>query len=546
MKVPGPVKTGGFAVKEQSADRAAVAGENMMTILYKILKKIFGRAFFIVLSVLLQISWFVLFMMLLGVRYPIFAGVVRVCSIIVVFAIVSRQINPSYKLAWSLLILAVPTAGMAIYLMFGRSRMAKAVRDSFAAAEKRCRPLMSENPVYRDNLERANAHANRQSQYLRDYAGYPVWQGTAAEYYSDGEGLYRQMVQELEKARHFIFLEFFIIDDGEVWETILNILERKAKEGLDVRLVYDDVGCVNTLPAKFYKEIRKRGIQCEVFNPFRPIVSVVLNNRDHRKIMVIDGSVGFTGGINLADEYINRKTRYGYWKDTGVMLRGEAVWNFTVMFLEMWSVLKNDHSELESVDHLRPVPEEKAGFVTDGFIQPYSDTPLDNETVGESVYLNMISQAKHYVYIFTPYLIVDNEMITALCLAAKSGVDVRIVTPGIPDKKMIFLLSRSYYNQLLHAGVRIYEYRPGFLHAKCFVCDDELATVGTINLDYRSLYLHFECGVWMYRSRAVWQVKEDMLATIAVAREVTAQECEQRSALTRLEMNFLRLMAPML
>ena len=289
--------------------------------------------------------------------------------------------------------------------------------------------------------------------------------------------------------------------------------------------------------------LQSRGIRCEVFNPLLPIASVLLNNRDHRKITVIDGYIGFTGGVNLADEYINRIERFGYWKDTGVMLQGEAVWSLTVMFLQMWSVLAN-----ESPDYGKYRPHEwhEQPFEGDGFVQPYGDTPLDHETVGESVYLNIINRAKKYVYIFTPYLITDNEMTTALCLAAKSGVDVRIVTPGIPDKKLVFLLTRSYYDKLIASGVRVFEYKPGFLHAKSFVCDDSIATVGTINLDYRSLYLHFECGVWMYQTDAVMQIKEDALDILEQCREVTEEDCRNKSGWTRLWQSILRLFAPLL
>ena len=514
--------------------------------MYKVLKRVFGRAFLTFLSVLFQIGWFTLFMSLLGFRYPVFAGFVRAVSVVVVLLLVNRRSNPSYKLAWIILILSLPMVGFAVYLMFGRSRVAGKVRESFEKADLLTVPLMTEKEEDRALLNSADEQIDRQSVYLRDHAHFPVYRHTATEYFAEGETLFRRMVEELEKAEHFIFLEYFIIDNGEMWATILDILERKATAGVDVRLVYDDVGCVNTLPAHFYRELRSRGIRCEVFNPFRPIVSVVLNNRDHRKIMVIDGHTGFTGGINLADEYINRKSRFGHWKDTGVMLRGEAVWNFTVMFLQMWSVITGDDSELKAAGKYRPVPPDGQEFSNDGFVQPYSDTPLDSETVGENVYLSMIGRARRYVYIFTPYLIIDNEMMTALCLAAKSGVDVRIVTPGIPDKKIIFALTRSYYDQLLDAGVKIYEYVPGFLHAKCFLCDDEVAVVGTINLDYRSLYLHFECGVWMYGSRAVSQVKDDASDIIHVSREVTKEECAGRKLPVRLLQSLLRLMAPML
>ena len=518
----------------------------LLTRLYKFLKKAFSRSFFIFLSVIMQVAWFTLFIFLLGEQYPFFAGVIRAFSVLAVLWVTNKRTNPSYKLAWVLTLLLFPLVGYTVYLMFGKSRIPRKVSESFRKVELESQGLLAEPEEDREALAAADRHINRQSLYIRDFAGYPVYRNTKAEYYASGEELFPAMVEELKKARYFIFLEYFIIDSGEMWDTILNILELKVHEGLDVRLIYDDVGSVNTLPARYYKEIRKRGIKCEVFNPFRPVVSAFMNNRDHRKIMVIDGHTGFTGGINLADEYINRKKRFGHWKDTGVMLYGEAVWNFTIMFLQMWSVITAPSAQMADTKLYRPQMYHPLEFETDGYVQPYCDTPLDDETVGENVYLNMIAQAKRYIYIFTPYLIIDNEMMTALALAAKGGVDVRIVTPGIPDKRMIFILTRSYYEQLLEAGVRIFEYIPGFLHAKSFVCDDETAVVGTINLDYRSLYLHFECGVWMYRSRAVMQVKQDALDTIAHSREVTIEECRKTNIPVRLAQSGLRLLAPML
>lgn len=512
----------------------------------KLLKRLFSRMFFVGISIILQIFWFTEFVYLLGSRYQIFMNLIQIVCAVAILWIVNKRINPAYKLAWTILILLVPVVGASLYLMFGNSRMAKTVKHSYDEAAKSSEHVLIENPKVREKLEQIDLQINKQSVYLRDYAGFPVYQNTQTEYFPVGELLYQKMIEELKKAEHFIFLEYFIIDNGEMWQSILNILEEKAKNGVDVRLIYDDVGCVNTLPSGFYKEVRARGIQCEVFNPFRPVVSVVLNNRDHRKIMVIDGHTGFSGGINLADEYINRKVRFGHWKDTGVMLKGEAVWSFTVMFLQMWSVMRGTMEELEDMSGYQSHRYYAGNFPDDGFVQPYSDTPLDQETVGENVYLNIINLAKRYVYIFTPYLIIDNEMMTCLCLAAKNGVDVRIVTPGIPDKKMVFLLTQSYYEQLIDSGVRIFEYAPGFLHAKCFICDDEVATVGSVNMDYRSLYLHFECGVWMYQSKAVMKVKEDVLETLKDSREITKEYCKNRNIIVRLMQSILRLLAPML
>ena len=610
-----------------------------LTRLYKIIKRLFGRTFFVILSALIQILWITIFVTVLGLRYPIFATVFRGISLLAVLFIVNKRVNPAYKLAWTILILALPMIGFTLYLMFGRSRFRKQTREQMEAVELQSYELLeqtipldypvpelpeqtekepvpaqpeknveqapsaiagtireetlsafsetteekqqpdpiepapvesvpvesapvelaptasSEEPSTEiaprkvtDILREENPLMARQADYLTRMAHYPVYRNTQTKYYPDGESLFIDMVDALREAKHFIFLEYFIIDNGELWGTVLDILEKKAAEGLDVRLIYDDVGCVNTLPARFYKQLQERGIKCRVFNPFRPFVSIVLNNRDHRKIMVVDGHTGFTGGINLADEYINKKMRFGHWKDTGVRIKGEAVWNFTIMFLQMWCSITGDTRDLDPGSARAFAPRRYLDELPsdDGYVQPYGDSPLDEETVGENVYLQIISNARNYIYIFTPYLIIDNEMMTALCTAAKSGLDVRIVTPGIPDKRIVYLTTRSYYGQLLDAGVRIFEYNPGFIHAKCFVCDDEVAVVGTINLDYRSLYLHFECGVWMYGSRAVMEVKHDVMETLEVSTEVTAAEMRGQKLPVRILQSLLRLMAPML
>ena len=358
-----------------------------------------------------------------------------------------------------------------------------------------------------------------------------------------GEDWFAKYLEELKKAEHYIFMEYFIIAEGYMWDSILEVLKEKAAAGVEVRLIYDDLGCVNTLPAQYYRTLQACGIRCAAFNQFRPVLNVVMNNRDHRKITVIDGHTAFTGGINLADEYINRKRRFGHWKDSGIWLYGEAVWTFTVMFLQMWSVITGTACEF---GRYRPHIYHIGEFEADGLVQPYGDSPMDSETVGESVYLNIINYAKRYLYIFTPYLIPDNETLTALCQAAKRGVDVRIVTPSIPDKKTVFLLTQSYYEPLMEAGVRIYEYLPGFIHSKSFVCDDEMATCGTFNVDYRSLYLHFECGVFLYKNSSVLQIRQDALNTFEVSEEMQLEKVRSRNLAVRMIQSVLRLFAPML
>ena len=319
-------------------------------------------------------------------------------------------------------------------------------------------------------------------------------------------------------------MEYFIVSEGEMWEEVLKILKQKADEGLDVRMIYDDMGCVTLLPGGYFKWLEKCGIKCMAFNPVIPFFSLVMNNRDHRKILDIDGHTAFTGGINLADEYINKKVRFGYWKDTGVRLKGEGVWNFTEMFLEMWNAFRKEDTDISC---FKPHVYHPEPFEGEGFVQPYTDSPLDNETIAENVYLDILNQAKKYVYIFTPYLIVDDVMRNALCMAAKRGVDVRIVTPGTPDKPTIFRLTRSNYPPLLRAGIRIYEYTPGFIHAKSYISDDEFGVVGSVNMDFRSLYLHFECATLLYRTSGLKELKKDSLDTIEVSREITLKDCKQ-------------------
>lgn len=502
-----------------------------------------GRIILFALAVVIQVLWIVFVVFVLRSKYGFVSVIINILSILAVLWLVSRDMNPAYKLAWTILILAVPIAGAVIYLLFGKSWLGSRLEARLNQAEEQSKDCLKEDPEVRAALKEISTSALCQSDYIWKNAGYPVYDHTKTRYFRSGEEFFPVFLEELEKAEHFIFMEYFIIDDGEMWQSVLKVLEKKVKLGLDVRLIYDDWGCASKMPQTFEWQLKSMGIRCEVFNPLIPVAEIVLNNRDHRKITVIDGYTAFTGGINLADEYINRIERFGYWKDTAVMLQGEGVWSFTMMFLKMWSVLAH-----ENVAYGRYTPHRwhEEPFEGTGYVQPYCDTPLDHETVGENVYLNIISRAEKYVYIFTPYLIIDNETQTALLLAAKSGIDIRIVTPAIPDKKAVFLLTQSYYEALIRGGVRIFEYTPGFIHAKCFVCDDTIATVGSINLDYRSLYLHFECGVWMYDTEAVMDVKKDAEAVFSESKEITIEDCEKRNLLQRFGQSILRLFAPLL
>jgi cardiolipin synthase len=391
-------------------------------------------------------------------------------------------------------------------------------------------------------LEKKHEDCLPQVRYLQEYTGFPVYTRTMTEYYPSGEAFFRQLMPELEKAESYIFFEFFILRRGKMLDPIIDLLERKVRQGLDVRFIYDDLGCFMSLPSDFKQSLEKKGIQCIIFNPFKPIVTSMQNNRDHRKIISIDGKTAFTGGINLADEYINAVERFGHWKDTAIKLEGEAAWGLTLIFLQMWNIEKKQNEDYASFYPWKTKP---CDVPSDGYVLPYADSPIDEENVGEHVYIQIINNAKEYVYINTPYLVVDDNLLSALTLAAKSGVDVRIITPHRWDKKVVQICSQSYYRQLILAGVKVYEYSNGFNHSKTFVSDDKVATVGTTNLDFRSLYLHFECGVWLYKNQAVLAVKEDFLNTIPLSHQITLKDCV-RNAFQRVIQDLLRLFAPLM
>ncbi|MEG0963378.1 MAG: cardiolipin synthase [Lachnospiraceae bacterium] len=510
----------------------------------KVKKFLLGRATIVALAILIQLSWLFSFFYGFSIKFSFVNTIIDILGIIVVLTIVNKRGNPSYKLAWTFVILSIPFIGLLVYLIFGRSELTIRTCKRMEEVNQVLAKALPNSEECLLELKEQDYHVYNQSRYIEEWAKFPLYQNTATKYYPTGEEMFPDILEALKSAEHFIFMEYFIVENGFMFEQILDVLKEKAAQGVDVRFIYDDFGCVTTLPAKFYKQMRKFGILCVRFNPLYPVMSVIMNNRDHRKILVVDGKVGFTGGINLADEYINKVERFGYWKDTGLRLEGEGVWSFTIMFLEMWDYINQTLEE--NLDQFRPSRYQTQPFVSDGYVQPYADSPLDHETVGENIYMNIINRAKKYVYIFTPYLIPDNEMIRALQIAAKSGIDIRIFMPGIPDKKVVYWMGQSYYEQLIECGVKIYQYKPGFLHAKCFVCDDEIATVGSINMDYRSFYLHFECGVWMYHSKAVLQVKEDMLKTIQESEEITLEFCQKRPAIIRTLLGIIRIFAPLL
>lgn len=425
------------------------------------------RILFLALAVVVQAAVIVIPYVFLKHYIVHFNGVFRLVSVFVVLYILKSDINPVYKIPWIVLLLALPVFGGVLYIIYGRLHFSKKDIMTFVDINNKCKEALALRPSANDSLEKEAPLIYPQAKYLLDYALAPTYNNTETTYFPLGDDMFPVMLSELNKAEKFIFMEYFIIEDGLMLNSILDILKEKASRGVDVRFMYDSLGSIAKAPVDIVRDLRKAGIRCFEFNTFRSILDNRYNNRDHRKICVIDGNVGFTGGVNLADEYINVKTIYGHWKDTAIMIKGDAVWSLTNMFLTLWDGI-NKCDE----DFRKYLPD--IDVKTDnGYVIPYTDFPIDNETVGKSVYLNMINRANRYIYIMTPYLILDNTMATSLCDAAKSGIDVRLITPGIADKKLVNLLTKSYYDKLIEAGVKIYEYTPGFVHAKIFVSDDE-------------------------------------------------------------------------
>ena len=506
-----------------------------------LLKRVVQRVILLVSSFILQIGVISFFLLKYSESFFDFYLASLTLSIIIVFIIINNKSNPSYKIAWIVPVMIFPIFGGLFYLLYGGNKLSTREKLKMVIQNIEMTNSLKQDDEIIKKIGDKSIYAKNQSEYILNYAKCPVYNNTETTYFKIGEEKFEALLRELKKAEKFIFLEYFIIQEGKMFNSILEILEEKAKQGVDVRLIYDDVGCIVTLPHNYKNTLEAKGIKCRVFNPIKPFFTRRLNNRDHRKIVVIDGDVGFTGGINLADEYINEYEKHGYWKDAGIMLKGDAVWNLTVMFLSMWDYIDNKEE-----DYIKFKPSKNKYYNSKEYVQPFDDSPLINEPIGETVYLNLINKAKDYIYINTPYLIIDNEMATALKIAAKSGVDIKIVTPYIPDKKFVHAVTKSYYESFIKDGIEIYEFTPGFMHAKTFVVDDEYGVVGSINLDFRSLYLHYECGVWLYKTESIKSMKDDYLETLKRCHKVTMEECKNTSSIRKVLRLIIRMFAPLL
>lgn len=500
-----------------------------------------GRLVISALSFLIQISW----LCFIGIKLKNYSLAINLCIslialILAIWVFNRRDTNSNFKMPWILLILAFPILGICLFVVFGHKYSMK-VRMKMEQLHKDCAEVISEDKKTFDTFEIADMGVLNQFRYLMDVEGFPVYQETDIEFYGEASEAYSKLIEDVEGAHSFIYLEYFAVQCSTAFMKLYKVLLKKISEGVEVRLLYDDVGSIGFVNDNFAKRLEEKGIRCRSFNKVSPAFRLYMNNRDHRKIAVIDGKVAYTGGFNIADEYFNITHPYGHWKDTGVRLEGKAVNSLLCMFLEMWN---STEKEIEDIGRYKNI--DHCHMKADGFVLPYADSPLDDSRIGENVYMNLITNAKESVFITTPYLVISDEMLRTLQMAAQRGVDVRIVTPGIPDKKVTYKLTRSYYYALMSHGVKIYEYTPGFIHCKQVVADGELAIVGTINLDYRSLFLHFENAVLMYRTKAVEQIKEDFINLFEISKQVNPKDYSKNTWGKRITGAVLRLIAPLI
>ncbi len=506
-----------------------------------VLRGIFSRATVIILFFLIQLFFIVeSYIWLEQYRYilTIFEAFFAVA---IVLYLVNSEMDATSRGTWLILVMVAPLLGALLFIYtkldWGYRGLKRRINQLVEASQ----PYLQNDEQVIKEVKDSTSTTYHLVQYLQHTrAIFPVYGNTKTTFFPSGESFFKVFKEKLLAAENYIFIEFFIIGEGRMWGEVLNILERKVKEGVEVRVLYDGMNELSRLSTDYAKRLRHLGIMAKSFLPISPFISTYYNYRDHRKIVVIDGEIAFTGGVNLADEYINEIDRFGHWVDTAIMLEGQAVDSFLVLFLQMWSITEKEMIiEPYLGNHFPPQP-------TDGYVIPYGDSPLDTDKVGENVYIDILNHAKDYVYIMTPYLILDGELEHAIRFASERGVDVRIIMPGIADKKIAYYLAKTYYKSLMSSGVTIYEYKPGFVHAKVFVSDDVKAVVGSINLDYRSLYHHFECATYLYRSSTISDIYQAFLDTQAKCQKVTPEEVQNRPLYQKLIGLLVKTIAPLL
>lgn len=470
--------------------------------------------------------------------FPLFT-LLELLGIVTTIYIINKRDNPSYKIAWIAFILALPVFGLLVYMLWGGQRVFPHLKKRFRKCSAKYMGYLEQDPAIKRILSYEENSLSRQSAFLCNESGFPVYQNTSAEYLSPGEKFLEKLLDELRKAEKYIFLEYFIIAEGKMWDAIYNILIKKAEEGVEIKVMFDDFGSIKRQHKDFVSRLKAHGIAVSIFCPINPSLNIIMNNRNHRKIIVIDGKVAFTGGINIGDEYINEFNRFGHWMDCAVKIEGNAVKSFIIMFCIMW-----EYNTGRTMKISRYLTEYATN--SDSYVVPYSNSPLDNKSTAEGIYLQMLNTAHRYVDIASPYLILDDTMKSAIILAAKSGVRIRIITPSVPDKKYVHPVTQYYYSELLEAGVKIYEYTPGFIHSKLFICDDSSATVGTVNMDYRSFFFHFECGVWFTNEDTIHDMEKHFEEIIELSREITLKQWKRRSVLDKFIQWILHIFSPLM
>lgn len=501
---------------------------------------IFNRLIFVGIIIMIQL-YFLMKIFYSTLEYSvILQQSLLFLSVVMVIYILNKKDNPSFQLAWCILILALPLFGGVAYLLFGGKKIPKMLRNEMTKSIHESNAMLNRDENLQSAIKKYDEDVAVLFNYVQNCGYYPYYDKTQSQYYPSGEVAFEAILKDLKQAKHFIFLEFFIIKEGKMWNEILEVLQQKVQEDIEVYVMYDDAGCVQTLPYRYEEYLNQLGIKCVIFNKLEARLAIKMNNRDHRKLIVIDNQIAYFGGINLSDEYINEWKRFGYWKDSAIRIEGKAVWSATVMFIQFYNAIAK--RKLIYQDFKIPCMENES----EQFILPFSDSPTDDEQIGKNIHINLINKAKKYIYIHTPYLIIDYDMTMSLTRASKNGVEVIITTPAIPDKKYVFAITRNNYQKLLKAGVKIYEFTPGFLHSKNFVCDDLVALVGTINMDYRSYYLHYECGVLVADKQVVLDVKEDYLATLKQSKRIYLEDMEDTNIFMKMIRAFLNIFAPLM
>ena len=507
-----------------------------------LLHLVFSRFLIIILLIALQIGIFVALYGWLANLIHFMTAFQLIFTAFMVIYLFNNSMDSSAKLTWMFLIALFPLPGAAMLAFTQNNLGHRAVKERVDYRVEKTKSLLNQPEGVLKELEQQGDGTEDLVHYFNRSGCFPAYRNTETVYLPDGEVYFHTLLEELEKAESFIYMEYYIVEEGYMWGSVLDVLIRKAQEGVDVRVMYDGMSELFNLPYGYWKLLEKQGIHAQRFAPIRPVVSSHYNYRDHRKILVIDGKTAFTGGVNLADEYINHTIRFGYWKDVGIMVKGQAAESFTLMFLQLWNALAENWKQIDLPPAEDISYEEQEA---EGYVIPYADCPLDQDKVGETVYMDILYRATDYVHIMTPYLILDGEMEAAIRYAAQRGVDVKIILPGIPDKKLAYALAKSHYRTLLKAGVKLYEYTPGFVHAKAFVSDDKKAVVGTINLDYRSLYHHFECAAYLYKTPCIAEIEQDFQDTLAKCGRVTEETMRQEKLFYRIAGPALKFIAPL-